>query len=60
MSACERECIGIRTHKFGQAERDLYQSLSDYFPANDIFIVIDETRKAIDIPLQSILAPSQD
>jgi len=50
----------MRTHKFGQAERDLYQSLSDYFPANDIFIVIDETRKAIDIPLQSILAPSQD
>jgi len=50
MSVYERICVGIRTHKFGQAERDLYQSLSDYFPANDIFMVVDETRKAIDIP----------
>jgi len=50
MRVYERLCVGIRTHRFGQAEQDLYRSLSHYFPQNDIFIVVDETRGVVDVP----------
>lgn len=50
MSVYKRLCVGIRTHKFGDAEQDLYRSLTDYFAQNEIFLVVDETQGAVDVP----------
>lgn len=50
MSILGRVCIGIRTHRFGQAEQDLYASLNQYFAPKDIFVVVDETRGAVEVP----------
>ncbi len=45
-----RVCVGIRSHCFGRAERDLYAALRECFGAEDIFIVLDETEQHVAIP----------
>ncbi len=45
-----RVCVGIRSHRFGRAERDLYAALSECFRAEDIFIVLDETGQRVAVP----------
>jgi hypothetical protein len=50
MSTHKRLCVGIRTHKFGAAEQDLYRSLRHFFPQTDIFVVVDETSGPVDVP----------
>lgn len=42
-------CVGIRTHRFGQAERDLYESLSQYFSPEEIYILMDETKSPVSV-----------
>lgn len=45
-----RQCIGIRSHRFGDAEIALYETLATHFSPSDIFLVIDESKGTVDVP----------
>lgn len=45
-----RTVIGIRTHQWGSAEKELYDYLSNYFDKDNIYIIIDETTHQTKIP----------
>lgn len=46
----KRVCVGIRTNRFGEAEKKLYQALLQYFSREDVFFVVDETQDVVYIP----------
>ena len=52
MTEVPRVCVGIRSHRFGRAERDLYAALRECFHAEDIFIVLDETEQHVSVPTE--------
>ncbi len=48
--APRRVCIGIRAHRYGEAERELHALLSGCFRAEDIVFVFDETNAPVETP----------
>lgn len=42
--------IAIRTHSWTDAEQDLYIKLLEYFSPENIFVVVDEIKKLVDVP----------
>ena len=48
--APRRVCVGIRAHRYGEAERELHELLSRCFRAEDVFFVFDETNAPVETP----------
>ena len=42
--------IGIRTHKWGAFEKEIYNYLATYFGKDHIYIVMDETKNYVEVP----------
>lgn len=45
-----KHVIGIRTHKWSDREKIVYEKICDVFSSENIFFVIDETKSIVDIP----------
>ncbi|MCG3169676.1 MAG: hypothetical protein CALGDGBN_01199 [Pseudomonadales bacterium] len=48
--APRRVCVGIRAHRYGEAERELHELLSRCFRVEDVFFVFDETNAPVETP----------
>ncbi|MEG9499287.1 hypothetical protein [Mannheimia indoligenes] len=45
-----KRVIGIRTNEWSNLEQNLYNQLLQYFSAQEIFVVIDESKKKVETP----------
>lgn len=41
--------IGLRTHKWGEFEKEIYNYLITYFGKNNVYIVMDETQNHVEV-----------
>lgn len=46
----QKTIIGIRTHRWTEAEATLHKRLQQYFDSKDIFVVVDETKNVTEVP----------